>query len=299
MTSQVYYLHALTPLHPGSGQATGIIDQPIVREKATHLPLAPGPTLKGVLRYELQPSFKDPDIFQALFGPDTDNADDHAGALSIGDGQLLCFPVRSWYGTFAWATCPFVLHRFQRRLSTDFGSGSWPAAIPSVQGQGHISICAGSVLEQESGKAYFEDLDMQCSSSDENVALWAAFIAEAVFPDDGTSRQLFGERFAVMHDDDFNFLTETATEIRARIRLNEATRTVANRALWYEEYLPAESILWGVLEAGPSLHPKVPKQAPEMLAEMLALLPHGELRVQIGGNATIGSGQTRWVLGGA
>ncbi|MCI5166291.1 MAG: type III-B CRISPR module RAMP protein Cmr4, partial [Candidatus Electrothrix sp. GM3_4] len=40
---------------------------------------------------------------------------------------------------------------------------------------------------------------------------------------------------------------ETATEVRARIRIEPGTRTVADGQLWYEENLPAETLLWGIV----------------------------------------------------
>lgn len=94
-----------------------------------------------------------------------------------------------------------------------------------------------------------------------------------------------------MPDNLFDFLAETATEIRARIRIEEGTRTVQNGALWYEEYLPAETLLWGCLATNRSRKPEYSKSS----EQMLSLLPATE-RLQIGGNATVGAGQARWNL---
>lgn len=58
---------------------------------------------------------------------------------------------------------------------------------------------------------------------------------------------MFVERFCIVNDDVFSFLLNTATEITARIRLNDETKTVADGQLWYEEALPAESILAGLM----------------------------------------------------
>ena len=44
-----YWIHALTPLHVGSGRGIGFIDLPIMREKATEYPFVPGSAVKGVL----------------------------------------------------------------------------------------------------------------------------------------------------------------------------------------------------------------------------------------------------------
>lgn len=125
MKSTIYYLHAMTGLHVGTGQGCDVIDLPIAREKASNLPIVPGSGIKGVLRYELKPALENDDHL-ALFGPETDKADEHAGALCIGDAKLLCLPVRSFCGTFAWATCPMILHRYRRDLIAETGCSILP-----------------------------------------------------------------------------------------------------------------------------------------------------------------------------
>ena len=50
ITTCLSFVHALSPLHAGTGQGAGIIDLPIAREKATGLPYLPGSSLKGTLR---------------------------------------------------------------------------------------------------------------------------------------------------------------------------------------------------------------------------------------------------------
>ena len=50
MAQRLLFIHALTPLHPGSGQGVGAIDLPIHRERATNLPVLPGSSIKGCLR---------------------------------------------------------------------------------------------------------------------------------------------------------------------------------------------------------------------------------------------------------
>ena len=50
MKSRLVFVHAISPLHAGTGQGVGVIDLPVAREKATGLPYFPGSSLKGVLR---------------------------------------------------------------------------------------------------------------------------------------------------------------------------------------------------------------------------------------------------------
>ena len=51
ITTCLSFVHALSPLHAGTGQGAGILDLPIAREKATGLPFLPGSSLKGTLEH--------------------------------------------------------------------------------------------------------------------------------------------------------------------------------------------------------------------------------------------------------
>ena len=44
-----YWLHAVTPVHVGSGRGIGYIDLPVAREKVTDWPYIPGSSIKGVM----------------------------------------------------------------------------------------------------------------------------------------------------------------------------------------------------------------------------------------------------------
>lgn len=288
MQQKIYHLHALSALHVGIGEGTGIIDLPIAREKAGNLPFVPGSSVKGVLRDEMFGNLKSKssdtkDDLLALFGPEPgENASEYAGALAVGDARLLCLPIRSWCGTFAWATCPMILNRYKRDLYSDQQEVPIPAENQAL-------LCDDSQLT-DGDKIYLEDLDLQ-GSPDTRADKWAESIAAAVFNGDEAWTTLFKQRFAILPDNVFDFLAETATEIRARIRIEEGTRTVQSGALWYEEYLPAETLLWGNIAADRSRKETRPKNK----QEMLALLPN-DTRLQIGGNASVGGGQVRWIL---
>ena len=279
MKNSMYYVHALSALHVGAGQGAGIIDLPIAREKANNLPQVPGSSIKGVLRDELASDTTDE--WMALFGPKTgETASEHAGALAVGDAHLLCLPVRSWCGTFAWATCPMILYRYQRDLQCNH-------VIPEPVENAALHCTDSKVKDNE--KIYLEDLDLNAVLNAE-ADKWAKLIAESVFPDI-TWQDLFKQRFVILPDNLFDFLAETAAEIRSRIRIEEGTRTVQSGALWYEEYLPTETLLWGEVACDRSRKPGVSKDQDEMLA----LLPT-TLYLQMGGNATVGAGRVKWQL---
>src|SRR5581483_12151182 len=106
------FTYVETPLHAGTARGLGAVDLPIQRERTTDYPMIQGSSLKGRLRAEVTARL--PERVQAIFGPPTGNASEHAGALSVGDARILLFPVRSLAGVFAWTTSVDVLARFQR-----------------------------------------------------------------------------------------------------------------------------------------------------------------------------------------
>ena len=293
MNTRIFHLHALSALHVGTGQGVGAVDLPIARSRATNLPLVPGSALKGVLRDEAKEKWhvSENDI-QALFGADSqaDKDNIHASAAAFGDAHLLLLPIRSFAGTVAFATCPFILQRYARDVC-----GMLPG-IPKVPAlKDSASVPENTVLRVSGSQIALEDLDIGSETSTE-AKQWAEHIAAAVYPENTADyeawREQLCQRFIILPDSTFSFLADTATEIRMRIRIDRETRIVKEGALWSEENLPAESVLYGILAIDKSRHSRNTKSADELSA----LIPAGETQIQIGGKHTVGRGLCRLVL---
>jgi len=278
VNTHILFVHALSPLHPGTGQGVGSIDLPIARERSTGIPYLPGSSVKGVLR-DAASGRLDKDKLLALFGPETGSASEHAGAAVFGDARLLLFPVRSLAGVFAYVTSPYLLERFAREASL---TGLEPPALPAAPASDEGCRLAPKSALRVGEKVYLEDLDLSLQES-ADLQPWERWLAQrSGAPVEG--------RLCVVHDNVMGFLLETATEVVARIRLEDETKTVAQGALWYEESLPAESLLYGLLSLGSSR-----KKAVELaLDDLKPLLGF----VQMGGKASVGRGLCRLVLGG-
>lgn len=285
MQQKTFHLHALSALHVGTGQSVGVVDLPIARARATNLPLVPGSALKGVLRDEfaLLPGI-DARRHKTLFGPESSvEGETHAGALAVGDAHLLILPIRSFNGVVAFATCPFILNRYARDL------GLKPA-LPTL-GNEQATLPQGSQLAS-GNKVLLEDLDLGALSADASATAWAQRIAASLYPDQAEWQDEFVKHFTILPDQVFSFLADTATEIRARIRIDDQTRTVATGALWYEENLPAEAVLWGVIGVSRSRN----RDDDASADDLASLLPQKELAVQIGGKHTVGRGLCRFLI---
>ncbi|MDZ4721785.1 MAG: type III-B CRISPR module RAMP protein Cmr4 [Roseiflexaceae bacterium] len=291
MTTSLTFVHALSPLHAGTGQGIDIIDLPIARERATALPFLPGSSLKGVLR----DAGKNSDLTRAIFGPDTANASEQAGAIVLTDQRLLLLPVRSLLGTFAWVTSPYILQRLKRD-AVDANYMETPAIPPTNATTDHQSAytSAGTALVSTKQQIYLEDLDLE-NTTDPRVTEWSTWIGQQIFVGDAAWQQELSKRLCVVHDDVFSFLSQHATEINARVRIDTNTHTVTKGGLWYEESLPAESVLTGLLLLQPN--GKTQSSPEQMLTHLRSLV---EKPLQLGGKATIGRGLCRVsILGGA
>ena len=278
MNARLLFLHALSPLHAGVGQGVGVIDLPLAREKSTGIPYVPGSSVKGVLRA----SCEDRAQRIRIFGPETDNASDHAGAAQFSDLTLLCMPVRSLYGSFVWMTSPYLLRRLARDMAA-VGARNFP--IPAASKDG-CSVAPGATIVGPDGKVVLEDLDLS-RTEDKTVQTWAEWIAGAVFPGAEDWKQAFIAQLAVVHEDIMAFLLETATDVVARIALDEEKKTVKRGALWYEESLPTESILWGLNLAVPIKSNGSLVDAAQVFTTVGSLM---ERPMQIGGHASVGRG---------
>ena len=282
MDARMMYLHAISPVHTGTGQAVDVIDLPVAREKTTNWPVVAGSSIKGVLRGLCKPADgEDNTLFTQAFGPETDKAKEGAGSLLFGDGRLLCLPVRSIYGAFAWLSCPLALDRYRRDHEAS-GLAVPPSLNADVPAEG-IVVSEGAAIAP-GDTVYLEDLDLQAARNAGMGAL-ATHIASAVF-DDAAWHGHFIARFGVVSDTVFTFLAETATEISARIQLKEDTKTVKDGALWYEEAIPAETIFSAPLLAAP-------RNGRTSAAMFDLVTAHLDGLVQIGGHASVGRGLMR------
>jgi CRISPR-associated protein Cmr4 len=168
-TTRIYRLHVLTPTHVGTGRGIGYIDLPIHRDKTTGWPLVPGSAFTGVRTDNFRASEekrKKEDALRLAFGiaDDTNYANgSNAGALVPTDARIVCLPVRSFQGTFAWCTSRMALHLLKRDLELA-GYGDLPP-LPSVTADDRIGVdrtaCALKVVLEADPpeKVFLEDMD--------------------------------------------------------------------------------------------------------------------------------------------
>lgn len=309
--ANLLFIHALTGLHPGGGTALGVVDLPVQRERHTQWPMIAGASLKGVLRDACRPPTSDDgshDQWLAAFGPETTRDSDFAGALAITDARLLAFPVRSLRGVFAWVTCPTVLDRLRRDAKLLAGSQSPPPEPPRPK-RGHAACPRqsdnliavpfggagpGQPLDEDS-RLLLEEFEFRRADDDGGTAAW---VADRAIPESDTATaERLTRNLIVLHDDDFTHFARHATEVIARVGLDYERKTAKKGALFYEEFLPPETLLYTVVLATSSRRPGTKHNATDMLG---FVQDHVKARpiVQIGADQTIGKGLCAMRLAG-
>lgn len=299
-----------TPLHAGSGSELGVVDLPIQRERHTNHPKIEASSLKGCLReaFEGQQKRHFPELndnytnwyINPVFGPE--QGDEHASALGVTDARLLLFPVKSMKGVFAWITCPAILNRLLQDLTLAQSLGS---PIPAPNLGGNVAALkntapTGTNLFVKDGKIVLEEYTFGVTSG-ESCKQLAEWCAAHLLPD-GDAFAYWREKMAkdvvVLSDDDFCDFVTMSTEVITRTKINDETGTVQQGALWTEEYLPADSILYAlVLASDPFDLLKKEERKLATAAAVMEFFTGGLGRAQhifqLGGNATIGKGLVR------
>ncbi|ASJ16079.1 type III-B CRISPR module RAMP protein Cmr4 [Thermococcus chitonophagus] len=278
-------LYSITPVHAGSGAELSVIDLPIQRERHTGFPTIWGQSLKGVLRNAFEKEDKDKGVIYSIFGPDTERASEHAGAISVGDARILLFPVRSARGVFAYVTCPMVLERFKRDMEFAGRSDIASFNIPEVVKDGKALVHKDSILTiNRNNKALvvLEDLLLTAEENDFSQIIDAI---KKIVPDGVDD---LGKRLVIVSNNVFSAFVKFSTEIVARIAIDQSRGTVKEGGLWYEEFLPADTLLYSIIAIsepkGGSL-----KDAGMVKRELQSFLDSKKY-LQVGGDETVGKG---------
>lgn len=280
MTHQLVGLVAQTAIHAGASSSDNLIDLPIQRESHTDWPVIFGSGAKGAWRSKAElNSGLSSELITTLFGPDTNNAADHSGSTLVSDIRLLLLPVRSLTSHFKWVTCPSLLKRFERDLKrlnvvSPFQLDIKPALTDS----------SAIVLGDSDDELFLEEYRFEArkESHPNLIKALVELIGESY-------RSQLETSLTIVNDDQFNYLCRAAIPLQARIAIDNTNKVVKDGALWYEEYLPPETVMYNCLSFNLS------RDGNQYSSQDLQTLFVKELianqnYLQVGGNATIGMG---------
>jgi CRISPR-associated protein Cmr4 len=330
ISQTLLYLYTETLLHVGTGSGLSNIDLPIQRERTTHYPTIAGSSIKGKLRATATMLNKQNNkqvsetVIAELFGSERENAQaqrteqterqtiksrqEHAGALIVGDARLLLFPVRSLYGTFAYITSYYALHRFMRdaivylQTLPDWQVSDLPEALNTpyalVTDESQVTSGNTLILEEYNFTAKAKPI----------VTKIAEWLANNALPQRGNTYFInkLKHSLVILSDNDFNDFISYSTEVVTRVSIQTSTKTVTEGGLWTEENLPSDTLLYVPIYATDSRLSSENQQnvfqkktGEEILTSAAQILPSGKY-IQLGGDETVGRGlvRTRWASNG-
>jgi len=311
------FFYTLTPLHPGSGASVTAVDLPIQRERHTNYPMIQASGVKGALRdladqlrkaNQLGNDKEAEQKIEIVFGPKTEAASEHGGALSLTDARILLFPVRSAKGVFTWITCPGVIARLKRDLKIVKATNGnaddqalqeidLPALDPKAR---HASTPQDSGIVLENDQIILEDFCfvLPQDAKRDQVGRLAKWLAENAFPS-GLNywRDKLKKDLVLLGDDDFRDFVEMSTEVITRVKLGE--KGTVETGPWDEEHLPSETLLYSLaLATDPKFKEEDLKDKPIKDAQDVLNFLKNELAskavMQFGGDETVGKGLV-WV----
>ena len=299
--AKVFYIHTVSPMHVGSGSDLGIVDMPIQREGHTSFPKIESSSLKGSIREAFEMRGRtDLDILLKTymsFGYDETNAPsaverafpnkkdrEFAGALGFSDARILLFPVKSAKGIFAWITSPMVLNKFIKDLKITYNEQTFTIVENSISNDSKINIDNNSVI--------LEEYQINITKKDDTQTI-AEFLSTEL------DNYEIKEKLIILSDDDFKDFVTLSTEVITRTKIDNATGTVKDGALFTEEYLPSETVMYSLALASPVMTRVTQIQNLSSEDEVMNFFSSTVPAImQIGGNSTIGKGIVSIVIGG-
>ncbi len=294
-------MYAISPIHAGAESSTGVVDNPIQREKHTGYPHIQANGVKGAMRAHFRKTEHRYETINFIFGTDNGNDGDQknhkeekngkkervsmAGAIAVSDAKLFAMPVRSNIAPFVMVTCPAIL----KRLKTDL-------EIAELEGLSEITPVTGD-----------SSILLNWDTPEETIILEDAVVNKGSRADLEDIKTFFpeAEKLLLISDDMFKYVSENCTEVQTQIKIDAEKGTAEQGGLRYEELLPSDSILYSVVMYDTAAFAN--KVEDEMKAKLQAQTIKDKVEqtfnsfMQIGGDATLGRGMVKlgWMQGGA
>lgn len=281
--SSIISFYAVSPIHAGSGASVATVDLPIQRERHTGYPIIQASGVKGAMRDHFRKFNTESDkmLINYIFGSDEQDdwdkkEDALPGSISVSDAKLLAFPMRSNVAPFVWVTSPTVMNRLKKDLEF---------VGLSMDGAFKVDNYEALVLEgdfTEYSKIILEDAVVKVVSEKPNQV---PFIKQ----------NLPGiDRLLLISDIMFDYCVSYCTEVQTNIKIDSETGTASDHALRYQEFLPADSILYSVVYFSGSIKE-------DLKASAIRDYLKGTIKdfIQVGGDTTLGKGifKVNWIGG--
>lgn len=248
------HLYLLSPLHTGGATQEGNL-LGIARESHTELPYIPSSTIRGRLRASVE---NQSERFE-LFGNEISAGENLTqGRIWIGDGSLLWIPISSLSHGVIWVTCPLLLRRYRRHVSSS-------AAIPKPY----------STNLNQSERIYLKDAILQKNEL-QSWQDWKQFIPS--HEETATIQSVL-----VLPDRHFSTVVQMGLWRQVKVKLNESKEV--DGGFRYEEAIPPDTVMyfpWGVTA-------QAQEQQDSAISKFSQLMTDNPV-LQIGGQESLGRG---------
>ena len=269
MSGRIAFLYAVSQIHAGKGSDVGVVDLPIQRERHTDFPVISG--IKGAIRNEVDFGDKETKIFGNDFGKNDDS--NQAGSVAFSEAKILFFPVRSIERGFVWLTSRLLLSRlrvaFEMIENDDIADKL--VFLEKIDNEKAYSTF-------NANKVGLEEYEIEVEQSDDLKKFVSCL--EKIFPDKLLFDKFLGN-LILLNDDQFKFFIRNSTEILPRIAIDPETGVTKTGSLWYEEFLPQDTVMYFVV--------KELRNKEKGLLEIVERKLDKQF-IDVGGNTSIGKG---------
>jgi len=178
-------------------------------------------------------------------------------------------------------------------------------SIPELPEEKTRTSASSLVIKDD--KIVLEEYTIEAKDDDKCTKM-AEWLGDSIFPvpkEDQDTRSYWRGKMKkdvlVLSNDEFRDFVEMSTEVITRTKIDNETGTVQGGALFSEEYLPTETVLYSLVlttpvfaeEKGVFAAQGIQKEEDRVMEFFQLGLPEV---IQVGANATIGKGLTRTVF---
>ena len=268
MEAKLFRMRLITNLHMGSGEVNfNFIDNQVQRDPITEYPNMHPSGIKGALR-EFFDGIESKEYVREIFGSENaEKEDNKKGSVSFIEGKLLAIPVRSNKKSYFMGTTIEIIREYIE-FSNLFGKNTEnkiKEVLKEIEKKLDVKdkkACVVGVKEEGLFIESFEDNEIDFYSDN-----------------DALSQILGIQDIVIIKEENFKDEISKRLPVVARNYLEKGE----SKNLWYEEVVPRESVFYtGVIN---SQHIDEFEDFCKKLEENL---------VQIGANATIGYGFTKF-----
>ena len=260
MKTTVYTIRAITNMQPGSGEATqGVVDNFVQRDPATNYPVIFGSSVKGAIR-----SFMDGNQCQGINQIFGDN--DKQGSYRFFSAQLIAIPLRSNKKPYYLAVSPGIAKQILEIFDTLCFKPD-DKLREELKCLKNLNNFNNPLVEHNINNLVIEDFEHFGGLNDCDLTE----LKKLLHADNN---------IVVLPDDKFNEIVNNENlPVIARNHLENGQ----SKNLWYEQVIPRFSVF-----IMPLMYPENDQYFTSFDSKLTSNI------VQIGGNATVGYGYTKF-----